>query len=278
MLHLLLILAFTPLPVGTAAPAKGADLPASQIRFPGESFEDALTRYKERRKEKIDALAQEEQDSAVDLRTPLADIDPRLAPDWGSLEILHERFNTLRDRRFLSTERMPDFSRRISWLYPDDGCYARAAMARGHFEDNAIAEPAKIFAFGALEPKTDNHPNGKVWWWYHVVGLVTVEGELYVLDPAIEPRGPLTLTAWIKRMNPHTERLTFSVCNAYAYEPASPCASQPSEEKDALKDQLIYLGREWNRQKRLLRNPHMVLGEAPPWRTAAFSALNALGR
>jgi hypothetical protein len=193
-------------------------------------------------------------------------------PAWGGLVELNRRFEALRDRRFLEMPSRPGFSRRISWMYPDDGCYARGAMARMTLASWGLELPAKmfIFGYGGLKVETAHHPKGFVEWWYHVAPAVSVEGRIYVLDPSIEPGRPLLLEEWALRQNRDLERLKISVCGPYAYSPSSSClASTSVDEKDALQDQRLILGWEWNRQEFLGRDPQRVLGDEPPWKPVA---------
>lgn len=69
-----------------------------------------------------------------------------------------EGFRSLRDARWLTMPGMRDFKRRSSWLYPDDGCFARAALGGQKLESWDYPRPKKLFIFGDLEVKTANSP------------------------------------------------------------------------------------------------------------------------
>ena len=89
--------------------------------------------------------------------------------------------------------------------------------------------PGKVFAFGNLTVKTDHSPRGSVSWWYHVAPVVEVEGEKFVLDPAIEFSRPLSLSEWLSRMG-DPSRIKVSFCGSGTYIPSDSC----DEESDGL--------------------------------------------
>lgn len=253
--------------------ARAADAPFqeellhSQLRLPDETFQEAARRYEGRLKAagRLEALGD---GSVFQSRVPYVQVKPEDLPAWGGMAELYERFYALRDRRFLETPTRPGFARRISWLYPDDGCFARAAMARKTIEEWGVPQPAKVFIFGygGLRVETPNHPAGFVEWWYHVAQVVSVEGRAFVLDPAVEPRRPLPLEEWVLRQNRDLPRVTLSLCGPYAYAPDSSCLeSTPAAEERAPQSQRLFLGWEWNRQQDLGRRPELVLGDEPPW-------------
>ncbi len=77
----------------------------------------------------------------------------------------------------------------IPFLYPDDGCWARAhemcriAVGQG-------IEPAKVWILGNLRVVTQNNPNCEVRWGWHVAPTVLVStsgggSETYVIDPSL---------------------------------------------------------------------------------------------
>ncbi|MVT52601.1 hypothetical protein GPL17_19145 [Bradyrhizobium yuanmingense] len=84
----------------------------------------------------------------------------------------------------------------ITFLYPDDGCYARAhEMCRLI----GTAQSGKVWNYGKLTAKTLNHPNCKVEWKYHVATTVPVKiggtTASYVLDPSLFSK-PVTIATW----------------------------------------------------------------------------------
>jgi hypothetical protein len=90
----------------------------------------------------------------------------------------------------------------IPFLYPDDGCHARAhEMCRLMTE--AGATPAKIWNYAPdghrLHPKTANHPDCRVIWSFHVAPILRVTTgkatKLFVIDPSLFDR-PVPIRTW----------------------------------------------------------------------------------
>jgi Glutaminase len=152
----------------------------------------------------------------------------------------------------------------VSWLFPDDGCFARAEIAAQWLEERGYPKPAKIFIFGSLRAQTSHHPDGEVEWWYHVVvGYKTARG-LMVFDPSVDPREPLTLKAWSDSMG--DTNVTYSFCDRNSVDPDSTCVGGAPENpaKTAAYEQ-DFLDQEWDRQIELGRDPTRILGDEPPW-------------
>src|SRR5205823_1645100 len=124
----------------------------------------------------------------------------RAVTEWESVDAMNRHFQEFRDKRFLISDLQPGFMRRSSWLYPDDGCFARAGLAILNLFQEKVTPPEKIFVFGNLSVKTANSPDGSVSWWYHVAPIVQIGAEKYVLDPALNPRAPLKLEDWLSLM------------------------------------------------------------------------------
>ncbi|HXH74876.1 MAG TPA: protein-glutamine glutaminase family protein [Bacteriovoracaceae bacterium] len=187
------------------------------------------------------------------------------ATKWKSLQAMQLRFEFIRDTRFLEWNRNGSFPRRSSWLYPDDGCYARAALANRNLFRLFVPIPSKVFAFGNLRVKTSNNPRGKVGWWYHVAPIVQVDGVKFVLDPAIEPQRPLELSEWLSRMGT-PQKIKVSICSSGAYAPRGDCLNETDGlEKRAENAQRHFLELEWKRLVKLGRTAEVQLGEHPPW-------------
>lgn len=188
------------------------------------------------------------------------------ATQWASLAEMQKQFANVRDVRWLTTNDRPGFLRRSSWLYPDDGCFARAGLAIMNLHKWKQAMPSKVFVFGDLEVRTKNSPSGSVSWWYHVAPLVEVAGQKYVLDPAIEPQKPLKLEEWLATMSNRPDDLQVAVCHSGTYSPMDPCNHDSDGlELSAQNDQISYLLSEWSRLEDLNRDPVKELGEMPPW-------------
>lgn len=204
--------------------------------------------------------------SAYDARMSFSKLDFSALKDWSDDNKIKQGFKKVRDYRFLSTPKDPNFLRRSSWLYPDDGCFARASLMRENLETWSYPEVKKVFIFGNLEVKTNNSPAGAVSWWYHVVPLVKLGNEAYVFDPAIDPKEPLKLKDWVLTMVTNAEDAEYSICGQYSYTPFSDClTSVAADDTRAKKDQMDFLDYEWDRVVELKRDPNEELGNNPPW-------------
>ena len=189
---------------------------------------------------------------------------PEVTP-WSSLSVMQKRFEAIRDRRFLILNSDPDFPRRISWLYPKDGCYARAAMFNRNAFQMFIPIPKKVFVFGNLRVKTPNARRGVVGWWYHVAPIVEVQGQKYVLDPSINHEAPMTLKDWLSSMG-KPERMKVAICNSGTYSPGDDCQKiTDGLELRAETTQKHYLDLEARELRRMGRDPESELGDEPPW-------------
>ncbi len=73
------------------------------------------------------------------------------ATAWKSIAVMQERFEKNRDKRFMTLSDDPDFPRRISWLYPKGGCFARASIFNRNAFHLFIPVPNKVFAFENLQ-------------------------------------------------------------------------------------------------------------------------------
>lgn len=230
----------------------------SQIRGEEESFEQAM--------ERETGLRAPDRGSAVQLAVPLSQLDLSELPQWESDEQVWEGFERSRDERYLETSDRPGFKRRASWLYPDDGCFARAALTGQKLASWGYTRPKKLFIFGKLSVSTPNAPSGRVTWWYHVVPAVAIDGAPFVLDAAIDPKRPLPLEDWIASMTRDPATVKLTICSPTTYVPNSSCHfASPNGDGAAKNHQATYLRAEWQRLKNLRRNPELELGDSPPW-------------
>ncbi len=237
----------------------------SAVRYPQESFQHALTRHA--LESGVTIQVRPYGQSALDHAAGLDKMDFSQAPDVGSIERLNQIFLFVRDSKFVQGLPGPLSERRLSWLYPDDGCYIRAELALDFTEQAGLPVPLKFFSFGDLAVKTFNHPEGVVRWWYHVVPLYRVGNQAYVLDPAIDPTGPMTVENWKKSQEADSSVDRFSVCSSHTVGPYDHC-TQPRVESlpMALEEQKDLLQPEWDRLIDLDRNPESELGNTPPWK------------
>jgi len=179
---------------------------------------------------------------------------------------LQKSYQWVRDLRFLTTSNQPDFKRRISWLYPDDGCFTRAELTVRKLQERGFTGLKKIFVFGDLMVNTPNTKNGRVTWWFHVAPLVKTKEAYYVIDPATSPKEILTIEQWLSLMHVSLADAQIAVCAQEAYDPGSHCEVESAlPNQEVLGHQSTYLRREWRRMVELDRDPQVVLGERPPW-------------
>ena len=235
--------------------AQDLDPLKSAARKDGETFKQIISQYRTRGK--ITVLGQ---------KAKFEKLDFSYVTEWRTKETLKENFEYVRDKRFLKSSDQSELQRRSTWLYPDNGCYARASMMIQNLKEKKVKKPWKVFIFGNLKVETDNSLKGYVKWWYHVVPIVTVDDEPYVLDPAIDPSEALSLKDWALRQIEDLDEVTFSICGPNAYSPSSNCLDfEDPDMKKALRDQERFLPMEWSRQEKLERDPYEVLGDNPPW-------------
>jgi hypothetical protein len=209
--------------------------------------------------------------NAFDYRVPFLMANFSTVPQ-ASLKQIQELFDRARDIRFMRDGDHNNFSRRTTWLYPDDGCYARAGLLIQHAIDWNFIVPSKIFAFGNLAVNTSNSPTGYVSWWYHVVPIIrTEDSKLWVLDPSIQPDAPILVDDWISAMSKDKNSIEVSACSSFTYAPYNSCFhANQTDNTAALQDDIEYLDAEWDRQISLHRDPIRVLGDFPPWKNSSI--------
>lgn len=197
------------------------------------------------------------------MKVELSKLDTSNVPEIADPELFLNSFAYLRDIRFMTND---SFIRRMTWLFPDDGCYARAELQAQLTRERNLPAPAKIYAFGNLRASTRNTPSGYVSWWYHVSIAYKHKGIVYVWDPAIEPRAPLTIEQWGQRMGSTRTRVEFALCNSKTFDPDHDCVNPTGVSRSSvLRDQAVFFKPEWSRLEYLGRNPVRELGDQPPW-------------
>lgn len=154
------------------------------------------------------------------------------------------------------------FARRLTWRYPDDGCYARSAIMQSRLRAGGINLFQQIFVFGNLIAASDDHPARQVYWWYHVAPVVRTQEGFFVLDPTLNSRGPLTLNSWLGRMIQYRGEVKVSLCSPATYLPSSDCQAKTPIEYARAMDEFknTYFGLEWARLEYLGKDPKQELG------------------
>ena len=194
----------------------------------------------------------------------LQDLDIQQVPQVQELDLERE-YRFIRDTRFFESKRS-DFPRRITWLFPDDGCYARADVAAIKLIEKGAITPKKIFAFGNLVVQSPNSLTGLVTWWYHVALTYRVNQQIYVFDPALEPRRPLLLQEWNTLLGGQSTNILYSICAARTYDPDGNCENPKLvSNSDVEAEQSGFFRVELTRLTLLNRDPEQELGDHPPW-------------
>lgn len=205
---------------------------------------------------------------------------------WPNYATIKANYAKIRDLRYFQDEAVPGFMRRLSWLYPDDGCWSRTA---GIMKDmfgpmnntivNTFPRPSKVFAFGNLCVNTPNTPAGKLSWWYHLAAIVrdAETNQTYALDPSIDPTAPLPIEKWMALITANTGKCapntnavnTFNICNGYGTTPFDRCelTSNLDFENEIRAELMDKYFRKFERERQieLGRDPNSVLGDTPPW-------------
>jgi uncharacterized protein (UPF0216 family) len=107
----------------------------------------------------------------------------------------------------------------IPFLYPDDGCWARAhEMCR--LMINLGLSPKKVWIQGSLHVSTRNNPTCSVWWGWHVAPTLCVRGPLLfqaqqmVIDPSLFTT-PVSKAKWKGVQGDPNATLTDSYASIY---------------------------------------------------------------
>jgi hypothetical protein len=211
--------------------------------------------------------------SPYNVRKSFSELDFGALPDWGSREAIDRAFVVLRGERFLFQRDMPDFARRISWLFPNDGCFARAYTGAQLLRDKGLSELRQVFIFDAkilAKPKWRyGHPNGLPWN-YHVALAARAGSEVFVLDPATELERILPLQEWLDRFVVDRQGMNASICGPLTFGPNADCAMEsPSSATPGGKtpaqwaEHFVFL--EWNALGTQGHDPRKLLGDNPPW-------------
>ena len=114
----------------------------------------------------------------------------------------------------------------IPFLYPDDGCWARAhEMCR--LMINVGVTPRKVWIRGALHPATRNNPACSVGWGWHVAPTVCVRGWWFfntqdmVIDPSLFTT-PVSKAQWKAIQNDPSATLTDTDASDYWFGATDP--------------------------------------------------------
>ncbi|MGK3966368.1 protein-glutamine glutaminase family protein [Sorangium sp. So ce118] len=205
-----------------------------------------------------------------ELKGPLENLPVDCVPSWTEAQ-LSAGFAAIRDTRHpeLTVPAQPGFPRRIPWLDPENGCEERAPAATYFLHQWSYPTPWFARVTGDLTLQTENEPDGEVSWSHHVAPVVRVGGQLMILDPAIEPDGPLPIAQWLSRFV--AGDVDMAVCRDHAKDngcfdavPAVPSLPSMASDYEGIRLRLVS---EWRVQELLGRDPYRSLGDCPPWVT-----------
>lgn len=257
------------LTIRASAFAHGTEQAVSPRRQAGQSWQDVLRAN----------LAVP--GTVVKSRKPVASVRPFSQemggiPAWpGTIAQLNELNAKAFATRSYANPDQGNYLRRAPWLFPTDGCYAKAAHVSAVAQRLGLPAPGKVFVFGDLRFSSDFVNGGVVYWSYHVVAAYHIANEIYVIDPVVSRSSQLTngaampVAEWMKQISPQPQALEVSLCDSASYTPISACLNGNGNGAylghipDLLHDEyrnLLYVGFE----------PDQILGPGPEENSQVF--------
>lgn len=219
--------------------AVAADLPLSQERKPQESWRISLTRNG------VYQIFATTPDVLTPWPLTLAELEA-FALEAFQLR-LHQNPNP------------GNFLRRGPWLYPANGCYAKAAHVSFLAKQKGLPQPGKIYAYGDLEFDSPYAKNGRrVYWRYHMAAAYVVDAQVFIVDPGMSET-VLTQQEWLNLISPSPYNVRVKYCDQNSYSPLSSCVggrgngANLSHVRGILRD-------EWSNLRRLGYDPYVLLG------------------
>ena len=266
--------------VRSAARISGEDYRASHLRL--------QTRYKSRVPEGVpEEVVKNKSQGDPELRVHLKSIESSYSA-WNSqvpfdqltfdslpavahlseLQIIFER---VREDRTWVWQEKPEFSRRIPWLYAEDGCYLRAELLVDRMKAWKYPIPNQIFVFGNLN---FSNQYGEFNWWYHVAPIVRVDKDVFVIDPSLDFKKPLPLKDWILKVTDRLDSVQVAICGSGTLGPDEDCSLQSPALGAVTRESILqnFLALEWNFLEEFLGTPPVrPLGDFPPWKEGLLS-------
>ena len=220
------------------------------------------------------ALADEPDAPAV-FAKPFSQVDfSNVNSSVNDVPRLKNLFFKLRDDRFLTWDQMPNFKRRIPWLYVRQGCSDRATLMRQHIEELGMPVPTRVFAFPtagkSLILRSPFWTSPIIWSSYHTALITHVDGQDYVIDPAASPEGPVLVKDWASKLGDgDPEKVQLAVCGPLSSSAERSCwETNPQIAYKILISQIL-LEYEWDEVQNLSpvysHDQNVVLGDSPPW-------------
>ena len=206
-------------------------------------------------------------------KTELTKVDLNSIPSWSKKEVA-EGFNLVRDHKYLPCSNLVDNKRAIPWLYPENGCFVKAALARKLLSLKGYPNIKKLFVFGDFKYKSKWTETGYVSFKFHVAVATRVESDVYILDPSVEYEKPLLLLDWCEVLTSESEnkRVEYSLCSDMTVSHNSECDEiEESNEIGIRRDiphtmeffAMEFLAKEYENIHQLGLNPNLVLSVEP---------------
>lgn len=206
----------------------------------------------------FNTFAKQVEDSVMKVRVRYNQLDTSDVPEYASYEEVLEAFEYIRDARFLSYE---NIDRKIPWLFVKDFCHTRAQIAVDELENAGFQKPKKVFLHGVLDIRNKYFQlkEGEMIW-QHIAPIVNVNGQSYVLDPALSWEKPLSLHDWISTMTVDYEKIMIAVCSGDTYLQTASCNDPQKVSDFQLETDTEWALRfEWNTIKKAGDDPISVL-------------------
>ncbi len=200
-----------------------AQSPISAVRLPNQSWQAALSQKVNLSEENV--LTSNKNQAFTESADNMGGV-----PEWThGLAELNAFSEAAHKVRRYNNPNNQNYQRRAPWLYPLDGCFAKAAHISAFAKAQGRVAPGKVFAFGNLSILTKLSKTGNVHWSYHVVSAYHIASEIYVLDPVVSEMdhvphtGVMKLADWLAKIAKKPNEIRISLCDANAYDPSSKC-------------------------------------------------------
>jgi hypothetical protein len=99
-----------------------------------------------------------------------------------------------------------------------------------------------------------------------VAALVQVDGAALVLDPALDPEGPMALEAWLRVQTTDLGSIRVAICREHGGDRNGVCDTPEPQTDHPSETGAPHLEFEWTLAEALGRDPVRSLGDCPPWR------------
>lgn len=196
--------------------------------------------------------------SAYNLRTFIVNINWKQIPEWQSLDQLINAFNIVHNQRQYNDTEIPSFLRRITWLYSEDGCFQRAANIAIQLNQLRMPKIKQLYIFNHI---TNN-------WVYHVAPAARVGEQVYILDPALNPLGPIKLWDWLELFTDSSANILSNLCDETTWDPNGNCYLYSFDYNDIDENKSL---QQWREEFQVLERAKLgtladdQLGDNPPW-------------